>query len=89
MAVAVGILLVCLLIGAGVGYLARARGAMRVVYVLTVLGVAGWGWLTITARAQQMGWDALGYAIFANLFVAPAVLGLWLGVLVKRMRGNG
>jgi hypothetical protein len=52
---------------------------------LGALGGAGFG-LAIMLGRQHQGWDGIGYVIVAVLLIAPAVLGLGVGVLIGWLR---
>ncbi|MBX3246859.1 MAG: hypothetical protein KF901_06740 [Myxococcales bacterium] len=77
----------CLLSGAILHWVAwrgYTRAAWALCALLTLLG----GGLLLAARNAQ-GWDGLGYAVVAMVFVAPALVGAVLGTLsgwIRRRR---
>lgn len=73
----------------GVVFMRRQVGWMIPVSLL--IGVVAIYW-AISQGQQEQGWDGIGYAIFAVLMVAPAMLGLVIGGLigwVQRRRAQG
>ncbi len=63
----------------------RGKGIASAVLLAFLAALLLWLWLQ--ARAA-IGWDALGYAIFAMFLVAPALVGGALGSLIGRKRCN-
>jgi len=75
------------LTGGALCYVLTRYGKITISLILLGLLAALFLWLWLQARAL-IGWDALGYALGAILFAAPAFGGGLLGTLIAHYRRN-
>lgn len=70
--------LICFALGGALGYLMirrRARGLFALLAVGIVIGIL---WCIVQAE-NYTGWDALAYGILVFLYLAPGLLGQFIG----------
>lgn len=79
--------LVCFTVPLIMGFVLLRRGIWWIVPICWIAGAGAIYWALITGR-QYQGWDGIGYAIFAILMVAPAVLGVTVGGLIGWLRAR-
>jgi hypothetical protein len=70
--------LICLSAGGVVGFLTVRHRAFGFFAVIALGLVAGILWCIVEAESHT-GWDALTYGILVFLFIAPALLGQFIG----------
>lgn len=76
------VVLACLVLGAGIGWLAGRWIGVRALWAIALAGLGLAGWLILAGRAAP-GMEGLGLVLLAVLFVLPATVGggvaAWLG----------
>ncbi len=77
--------LVCLVIPLIMAVVLVRNGVGWAIPVLMLVGVGAIFW-AISEGQKVQGWDGMGYAIFAMLMVAPAILGMLIGGVIGWVR---
>ncbi|QQA41841.1 hypothetical protein [Pelagovum pacificum] len=80
------IVLIGIAIGIGPGFVLTRKGRTLPWILSMVMLALVAAWFVFEGRAQDSGWDAIGYGIIAFVMIAPVAVGILVGGLAGLYR---